>query len=73
VQQHLPNNQDIQQSLEFMCRLHHVHLHHLFGQVIPADPQHKFQQFLARSSGGQILLFVWVLANAVLLCSCALM
>jgi len=32
VQQPLPNNQDIQQSLEFMCTLHHVH--HLLGQVI---------------------------------------
>jgi len=38
VQQHLPNNQDIQQSLEFMCTLHHVHLHHLLDQVIAADP-----------------------------------
>jgi len=45
VQQHLPNNQDIQQSLAFMCTLHHVHLHHLIGQIITADSQHKFQQF----------------------------
>jgi len=27
-----------------MCTLHHVHRHHLFGQVIAADPQNKFQQ-----------------------------
>jgi len=37
VQQPLPNNQDIQQSLEFMCTLHHIHLHHLLGQVIAAS------------------------------------
>jgi len=38
VQQPLPNNQDIQQSLEFMCTLHHIHVHHLLGQVIAVDP-----------------------------------
>jgi hypothetical protein len=27
-----------------MCTLHHSHLHHLLGQVIAADPQHKIQQ-----------------------------
>jgi len=43
VQRPLSNNQDIQQSLEFMCTLHHIHLHHLLGQVIVTDPQHKFQ------------------------------
>ena len=46
MQQPLPNNQDIQQSLEFMCTLHRIHLHHLLGQVIAADPQHKIQQSL---------------------------
>jgi hypothetical protein len=44
VQQHLPNNQDIQRSLEFMCTLHHIHPHHLLDQVIAADPQHKIQE-----------------------------
>ena len=48
MQQPLPNNQDIQQSLEFMCTLHRIHLHHLLGQVIAADPQHKFQQRFGR-------------------------
>ena len=45
VQQPLPKNQDIQQSLEFIRTLHHIHLHHLLGQVIAANPQHKFQHY----------------------------
>jgi len=32
--------------LEFMCTLHHIHVNRLLGQVIAADPQHKFQQSL---------------------------
>jgi hypothetical protein len=49
VQQPLPNNQDIQQSLEFMCTLHHIHLHHLLGQVIAAIPNTRSNNRLVKT------------------------
>jgi hypothetical protein len=58
VQQLLPNNQDVQQSLEFRYTLHRIHLHHLLGQVIAADPQHKFQQSVT-TFGSKVIPLFW--------------
>ena len=61
MQQALPNNQDIQQSLEFMCTLQNIHLNHLLDQVIAADPNTSSNKNYYRDLQiGYVLVFPFI-------------